>query len=108
MKPSAIYTKRTTTATEKQITGFPKYNLAKLLRQRHGELNIRFAIVKLSEYCNLKSFRTVQEWLKLEAGSPITINHLVLPKVLQYFGLQNESQLLTPEHKNLLKQQKTA
>lgn len=108
MHPTAIYTKRNKTAKMNKLSSNPKYKLATLLRQKHGELNIRFAITQLTSYCQLKNTRTVADWLKIEAGSSSSINHLVLPKVLQYFSLQNESQLLTTEHKNLLKQKQIA
>lgn len=83
----------------------PKYRISELLRDKYGELNLKTGINELAQHCQLRNNRTVSDWLKIEAGSTSSINHLVLGNVLSFFSFQNESQLYTREHKNLLKPQ---
>lgn len=82
----------------------PKYRVAELLRKKYGELNTRQGISDLTKHCNLRSERTVQEWMRAEAGSTFEISHFVINQVLTFFELQKTSQLITPQHKDLLKQ----
>lgn len=79
-----------------------KYTIAQLLRERYGELNIKAGVQELTIYCGLKNTRTVTDWLKIEAGSPIDINHLVLPSVIRFFHLSDEDEIYTAEHKKMV------
>ncbi len=80
----------------------PKYCIAELLRMTYGELNLKQGISDLTTHCLLKDVRTVTDWLKIEAGSHISINHLVLPRVTAFFSMQSEDQLFTAAHKQKL------
>lgn len=82
-----------------------KYNIATLLRGIYGELGLKKGKKQLAHYCKLKDTRTVDNWLSIEAGEPQCINHLLIDKVLSFFNLQNESQLYTAAHNNLLKKE---
>lgn len=79
-----------------------KYRIAQLLRNQYGELNIKTGVRELAEFCGLKNTRTVSDWLKIEAGSGVEINHLVLPSVVRFFNLANEDELYTDEHKKII------
>ena len=83
----------------------PKYRIAELLRQKYGELNVKEGIAELAKHCKLRNERTVSDWMRIEAGSTSEINHIVIDYVITFFSLQSERQLLTAEHKSLLKQQ---
>ncbi len=82
----------------------PKYRVSELLRKKYGELNTKQGVTELAKHCNLRSERTVQEWMKAEAGTTFEISRFVIKDVLSFFELQKPSQLLTPAHKDLLKQ----
>lgn len=85
-------------------TKHAKYTIAQLLRERYGELNIKAGIMDLTIYCGLKNTRTVSDWLKIEAGSSIEINHLVLPSVIRFFNLTHATDIYTKEHKKIINQ----
>lgn len=82
----------------------PKYRIAELLRQRFGEFGYKAGITALAQHCKLKKRYTVVEWTAIPAGAEKEINHLVLFMVLQFFDLQTAEQLLTTQHKQMLKQ----
>lgn len=80
----------------------PKYKLAQLLRNKYGEFGVKKGTIHLANFCGIIRLQTVKDWFNIEAGSSKEISHLVLPKVLEYFSLQNESQLFTDAHNALL------
>lgn len=86
----------------------PKYVIEDLLNAAYGTLNRKQAITALATACGVTNIRTVQDWLKIEAGSHLCIHHLVMPSVLAFFEMQSESQLFTAAHKELLNQVKPA
>lgn len=82
----------------------PKYNIAKRLRDKYGEFEYdKKGVAELAAYCNIPRLQTVKDWMKIEAGSSSRVSHLIISKVLEFFQLQNESQLFTKQHKELLK-----
>lgn len=88
---------------KKNLAQHPKYRIAELLRSMYGELNIKKGAATLIKHCGLRNERTVTTWMKIPAGSSEGIHDLVLNRVLDFFKLQNESQLFTSEHKLMLK-----
>lgn len=85
----------------------PKYRIAEFIRNKFGELAFNTGIKQLAQHCNIKRKQTVADWLQIEAGSKTEISHLAMPFVLSFFQIQNENQLLTQHHKQMLKQANT-
>lgn len=80
-----------------------KYNIANLLRQQYGELGIKQGKKELMNYCQITNVRTIDNWLSIECGNEKSIHPFLIDKVLSFFNLQDECQLYTNTHKELLK-----
>lgn len=83
----------------------PKYNIRARLALMYGELDLKTGYQDLAAHCSLANTRSISEdWVKIPAGSKKSINRLVLPKVLEFFGAKKEADLFTQAHKTLLLQ----
>jgi hypothetical protein len=79
-----------------------KYKIADLLSATYGNLNIKQAKKELATFLRIKDARTIDNWLSIEAGEATAINHLLIDRLLSFFGLQDECQLYTDAHNKLL------
>ena len=99
--------KRLNTLNKTPVTAHhPKYMIEDLLKVRYGNLGMEEAINDLFQHCRLNEDRTVKKWLKIKAGDEKAIHHIVLPLVLDFFEMQDEYQLFTDAHKQLLNHEK--
>lgn len=80
----------------------PKYRIAELLRMTYGELNMKDGIEDLAKAIGIKRKQTVIDWMKIEAGETREIHEWKIKLVLAFFSMQEESQLFTQQHKELL------
>ena len=80
----------------------PKYCIAELIRNKYGELNFKKGLDDLQAHCRIKRKQTITYWLTIQAGDIKEISHFVLKDLLTFFNLQEESQLFTQAHKDLL------
>lgn len=80
----------------------PKYKIGELIRKHYGELKVKQGLDELKAYCRISRKQTIVDWLSIEAGDEKKINNLVIDKVLSFFNLQNESQLYTTAHKQII------
>jgi len=81
----------------------PKYRLAELLRAKFGEFGVKQGTEALAEFCGIKRRYTINDWINIPAGSDAEISHLLVFKVQDFFDLKSPDELITPQHKCLLK-----
>lgn len=79
-----------------------KYKIAEMLVATYGYKNIKQAKQELGAYCQITNIRTIDSWLSIESGDDKAIHPYLINRVLSFFNLQEESQLFTEAHKNLL------